>query len=477
MIDIEGALGSLPHFEKFCSVAELDALAESLRDDPRFTVEVAGTSEKGAPIYHVRFGQGAVKALFVGFVHCSEPIGGLTVYSLISLLKDGHPALVDADVEWHLIPCIDPDGAVLNEDWTQRPFDLASYMKGFHTQEHDDQADMTFPLQHKKLNFDRPTPEALVLKQVIDTVVPDFYYSLHNALAGGAFYFLTHDIGKDRYQEFYSLLEGSNLSLEKNIYHKVVCQEFGDSVLQMPSMSAFYDLYEQAGANPEELITCGESSGGYLARIKPDAQTLVVELPYLYHPLARSEKDTGQSLRQLKLRLDADNKFIATVILEEWDRVKDDLDTESAFYRKASKSILQSRDQLHDGLSASPEKTRDLLYNPAYARTMTESERFTQYILRLYFLSHIYEFVRLLKISNQTERVRQAIARLDGIFDEVLADLERNIDADRLEIVDCDTLARIQLGTGFITLNALLADRQIRPHVAPASALNSENVQ
>jgi hypothetical protein len=470
MIDIEDALGALPHYDTFCSVAELHALAETLRDDPRFTVEVAGTSENGAPIHHVRFGSGAIKAMFVGFVHCSEPIGGLTVHGLMSLLQAGHPALVDADVEWHIVPCIDPDGAVLNEGWSQQPFTLESYLKGFHTQELADQADMSFPIQYKTLTFDAPIPEAVVLKGLIDRVMPDFYFSLHNALAGGAFYFLTHDIGRDRYQAFYDLLATSGLPLEANIYHSAMCKTFGDAVLEMPSMRAFYDFYERAGAAPETLMSFGETSGGYLVDLKPEAQVLVVELPYLKHPITQSQKDTGEDLRRLKLRLDADNKYIATVVLEEWDATKDDLDTASAFYRKVAQSTIQSRDQLHEGLSASPEKTRDLLYNPSYARTMTESERFTQHVMRLYMLSHVYEFVRLLRISRQTDRVRQAIARLDAIFDDVLADIARNLDAERLEVVDCDTLARIQLGTGLITINAMLEDRAVAIQPNPETA-------
>lgn len=460
MIAIRDALAALPHFDRFCSVAELDASAEALRDDPRFTVTVAGISQRGAPIHHVRFGSGSLKALVVGAIHCNEPIGGLVVSGLMTLLQQGHPALTEADVEWHIIPCIDPDGAVLNEGWTQRPFTIESYLKGFHVQEIDDQVDMTFPVRYKTLDFSRPTVETQILKRLIDEIRPDFHYPLHNALAGGAFYILSHDIGRDRYRAFYDLLEESGLPLETNIFHKVMCEEYSESVLSMPGIPGFYELYANAGAAPEALITFGESSSGYLAAIKPEAQSLIVELPYLKHPVARSQVDTGQSLRRLKLRLDADNKFIVTAILEEWDRVKDDLDTGNAFYRKVTKGIVATRDQLHEGMSHSPEKTRDLLYNPAYARTMTESERFTQHVMRLYMISHLYEFVRLLKVSKQTGQVQRAIARLDAIFDDALADIARNIDAERLEIVDHDTLARIMIGTGLVVIDAMLEAKQ-----------------
>ncbi|MDT9600200.1 M14 family zinc carboxypeptidase [Sphingosinicella rhizophila] len=458
-INIDEALHALPHYDKFCSVAELDAFAEELRGDPRFTVEVAGSSEKGAPIYHVRFGRGSLKAMLVGSIHCNEPIGGITVHGLMSLLRQGHPAVAEADVEWHIIPCIDPDGAKLNEGWTQQPFDIRAYMKGFHVQELGEQVDMTFPVQYKDISFDQPVPESRILMRLLDEVRPDFYYPLHNALAGGAFYVLKHDIGRERYQAFYDLLEESGLPLEQNIFHKVMCDEYGESVLSMPGIPNFYEFYAKSGAPPAEFIKFGETSSGYLASIKPQAQSLVVELPYLKHPITRSQKDTGESLRQLKIRQDADNKFIVTEILTAWDKVKDDLDADSALYRKVKQGTVASRDLLHEGMSASPEKTRDLLYNPSYGRTMTESERFTQHVMRLYMMSHVYEFVRLLKASQQTERVRQAIARLEPVFDELLDDIACGMDAERLEMVDHDTLARIMIGTGLVVLDAMLADR------------------
>ena len=96
--------------------------------------EVAGESAEGRPIHHVVAGAGPVKALLVGGPHCNEPIGSMTVSGLLSLLHEGLPALLQTGVEWHVIPCIDPDGARLNEAWTQGPFDLERYMRGYYLQ-------------------------------------------------------------------------------------------------------------------------------------------------------------------------------------------------------------------------------------------------------------------------------------------------------------------------------------------------------
>jgi len=75
----------------------------------------------------------------------------------------------------------------------------------------------------------------------------------------------------------------------------------------------------------------GASSQEYLLEIKPSALVFVAELTHGKHPGDTSEKETGQTLRQLKLRLDADDKYLASVILEEWENVKEELDETSHF--------------------------------------------------------------------------------------------------------------------------------------------------
>src|SRR6202012_1581925 len=134
---------------------------------------VVGASVNGEQIHHIRFGQGSVKALFVGLIHCSEPIAGLTCLGLLSLLKRRHRSVVAADVEWPVVPCADPDGAILNEAWSQTPYTVESFLKGFHNQEYSEQIDGSFPIHHKNLHFDQPSEEAVLLKGVIDRVRPD----------------------------------------------------------------------------------------------------------------------------------------------------------------------------------------------------------------------------------------------------------------------------------------------------------------
>src|SRR5262249_38507521 len=163
--------------------------------------------------------------------------------------------------------------------------------------------------------------------------------------------------------------------------------------------------------------------------------------PYVKHPCNGSSRDTGQSLRQLKLRIDAENKFLTTVLLEEWDRVEKDLDPSSPFFRKIAHDVIAVRESLHEGLPGWPFRSRDVLLNPPSGKTMTESERFEVYMAdRFLVLCHSYEFVRLLRASTQTTAVEQATERLERVFDEALAEIARNVEFDRFEAISCHSL-------------------------------------
>lgn len=459
-LDVAAVLHEVPKFDAFCSVDRLNGLVETLRRDPAFEVRVVGTSERERPIHHVRFGSGPVKALFVGFPHPNEPIGGLTAFSLLTLLSRRAPTLLAAgDVEWHVVPCADPDGAILNEGWSQQPFSLENYMRNFHRQAARHQVDCSFPINYKRLQFDQPIKETRILMGLLDAIRPDFYYPLHNnAGAGGAWLLLSRGIDPRCYGELHQLLETYQIPLQVTAPFGGQLTQFADGVYQHPHTRMLYDRFEQAMPNPEEALQRGAMSFEYLSDIHGGAVSFVSELPYVRHSSAGSRRETACNMRLLKLRVDADNKFLATVILEEWDKVQADLDSSSAFHRKTLASLINVRDRLHEGPPSWPAKTRDLLFNPRYARGATEGERFDVYLLdRFFVLCHSYEFVRLLRGSPQTPGVRGAVERLEEIFTEALAELTREVDFQKFEVIEHRVLAQVQLGAGLIVLNSVRA--------------------
>jgi hypothetical protein len=470
MIDVREALKQIPHFDRFCSVAELHALVDRLRQDRRFEVSVAGTSGNGLPIHHVRFGSGSVKALLVAYPHCKEPICGLTVFSLMTLLLQGERTLIDADVEWHIVPCIDPDGALLNEAWTQKPVTMESYMKGFYVQALQDQVDGSFPINHKRLRWEQLSREAAILQGLLDRIRPDFYYTLHNAWTGGAFYYISRDIDHAYYSEIYTFLDEQRFPLQKRPIWRDVCSPFGTGIIEMWSIKKHYDHLEKTIAAPESLLRFGAASWDYLQQIKPDALTFVAEMGYVRHPSDESERPTGQNLRQFKLRVDADSKYLGSVLLDVWQEVKDDLDATSPLYRSiVAGGVLPDRNTLNEGgRPMAMQPTRDVLLHPQYDRLMTEGDRFQACMVDggFWFLCHSYQFVRLLKASVPTPAIKRAIVRTERAFDEALAEIGRYVDFNAFEVVAYDTLARVQLGSGLIALSSLLERNPVERRIA-----------
>lgn len=461
MINIQTVLGEMPHFETFCSVDKLHGLIERVGEDLRFEIRVAGKSVNGVPIHHVRFGSGPVKVLVVGLPHCNEPIGSLTVFSLLWLLKQRNRALVEADVEWHIVPCIDPDGAKLNEGWSQKPFTLQNYMKHYYLQAARDQVDGSFPITYKKLVVaDPPSPEARVLQSILHEVKPDLYFSLHNTRTGGAFYYVSRDLGQKYYRDIYDLLERNRFPIQKRPQWKEICAQYSVGIVETITLKKYYDYLEKTTPNPEKLLPYGAPSWEYLPQVKPDALTFIAEMGYARHPSDESETPTGQNLRQFKLRIDADSKYLATILLEEWGRLKDELDPANPFYRAiVGGRVLPDKEKLNEGgTPVSRYPTREILFNPQYDKIMTEGDRFNACMVDggFSFLVYSHQFVRLLKASTQTSVVVRAIDRLERAYGEALAEIARHVDFDSFEVFDCDTLARVQLGSGLIALNSLL---------------------
>lgn len=456
MIDIEKLIEQLPVFNTFCSVDKLNALIEECQADERFTIDVPGTSEQGESIYHVQFGKGTTKVLIVAGPHADEPIGSLTVFSLLTLLKNSNEELLKQDVEWHIVPCIDPDGARLNEDWSQQAFTHKSFMKGFHKQVLNEQIDYSFPMNYKGCVFNQPTQEAKVLMKILDQTRPDFYSSLHNAHASGCFFVSSEDLGQSVYQALSKLLEKYNLPLNASSHAAGLGNEYSPGVFTLPVIEEAYAVYERVGLDWEDCET-GKTSFEYLKEIKPSAVIFYSEAAYGHHPHMRSEKETTIPLRQLLLRLDADTKFNKTVVMEEWNKVKDQIDKTSPFYRKVKYIILKAQGNLHNCIPDIPLRPqKSLLFDPMYNGIATERVRLTHYILAFLFLCHDYEFVRLLKVSNQTPAIKASIERLEPLFDKAFAAIDKQIDFSLFEVSDVNDLLKVQFGSALIVLNAIL---------------------
>lgn len=465
MIDVDEVLPEIPDFKTFCSVDMFQTLIERLRMDSRFEVTIAGESTNRVPIHHVRFGTGSVRALFVGFQHCMEPLTGLTIFSLIDLLMRKHDCLLSQDVEWHFIPCIDPDGALLNETWTQRPFSFASYMRGFHQQPRPEQVDLSFPIRYKTVTWSTPSREAAVLRSILDQTRPHFFYPGHDARpAIGSWYYISRDVDHSHYVELHRLLEkyGMPLIAESRMHHS---RRFARGVYELCGFKNTYDRMAQIAPSIAQsaFVNTGAASYDYLGDLEPESLSFVGELTNIRYTASDLSQATGECLRDILLHIAADNMALASMILEAWDDLNSEIRTGNAFYRKIVAELISQRDKLHEGLTTWHQApTRALLSDRIWARDATEADRLDAYIGasgRFGFLCHAYEFVRLLRQSTQTAPIKNCIERLEHVFDDALRELEATVDFRKFEAIDCSTLARAHTGSALIILNAVLRAR------------------
>lgn len=113
---------------------------------------------------------------------------------------------------------------------------------------------------------------------------------------------------------------------------------------------------------------------------------------------------------------------------------------------------------LNEGWSQQPFTFQNFVLN-FYLQSRPERERIEAYRFETLFLGNAHTFIRLLEASKQTSAVRQASQRLKRIFDDAIHEMNTRIDFDAFEVIDCDTLAKVQLGSGLIALNSVLEAR------------------
>ena len=238
-------------------------------------------------------------------------------------------------------------------------------------------------------------------------------------------------------------------------------EEYGDAVFKLPNIGEWYDRLEPLVDDPSEIINGGGTSADYLRDIDIDTITFISELPYMIYSDKEQGEVTTDNLRQLMLRVDANSKFLKSVILEEWERVASDLNQKSPFYKKVLPYIVHGKKNLQECLPEFPIHTiRSILFDASLNRLALKSEKFMYCVRGPYaVLCHNYEFVRLLHDSEQTPEVKASIERLELLFDTALDEIIEHIAPSDLNILSVNTLVKVQLSSGLIVLNAILENK------------------
>lgn len=310
-------LSDLPTLDGFPTVDELHDFVSALADchPDRVTLRDVGRSRAGDPIQLLSIRSDGARGdlLVVGQPHPNEPIGMATITVLCERLLGNEAALDALGVNWHFVPCVDPDGTRLNEGWFAGPFTREHYSRHFYRPGGESQVEWTFPFRTNDFSVDAPLPETVALMAAIDEVRPTVVASLHNAELGGA-YFYTHSGGPQLYQRLTALCEEQGVPLHLGEPEFPLSTVHAPAVYSVPTAEQMYQLATAVGIDPADIVT-GASSLDY-ARKYGEPVAVVIELPYWRDDRAAdlSDDPSGRSRRDVVVsEIDAEAASMATI--------------------------------------------------------------------------------------------------------------------------------------------------------------------
>lgn len=416
-MDLAGiVLDQLPDkLERFASVDELNASIDRLADDfpDLVTVRRIGTSRNGEPIRVATIGSGSRDALVVGGPHPNEPVGGLTVRELATILCTDNDLRERLGLRWHLVPCIDPDGARLNESWYDRPGDRDAYGRGFYRPAGNEQVEWTFPHLEQPGYFDRVLPETQALIRLIDETRPILQCSLHNGEYGGAFHYLsvptaTSQNGATTVEQLAHQLsavpERCGLPLHNAAW------EVPDSAVLAPAVFRMPTVHESAALHTSDSGDGGEfgfgaSSGDYAA--KYGTVTVVTEVPYWEDERAADLRECGETFATVVGAALLSIESAADTIRPLLHKLR--LDTP---FRRSLRDLLNTCGTMTDGW-------RRVVAHPMAARPATEAERCSfevlPHILRLRLAGTLLRSLRA-ELATGNTRPRHDLTAAETVY-------------------------------------------------------------
>lgn len=101
----------------------------ALAHPDRITVRTIGVSTSGRDVIAITLGNGPRTAAIVGGLHADEPAGTLAALTIARIFCQNPDLCAQNGYTVHIVPCADPDGLVLNEEWLNQPYGLYATLK------------------------------------------------------------------------------------------------------------------------------------------------------------------------------------------------------------------------------------------------------------------------------------------------------------------------------------------------------------
>jgi hypothetical protein len=165
-------LASVPTYAHYLTLAQIRERIDALRQEPGFAVTTIGRSAEGRPIDMIQYHAGADRTVLLwGFEDPTEPIGALGMFWLCDQLRQRNADLIGFRCNWAIIPTINPDGVLRNEEWFLAPGDLRAFAGGSWEPPYD-----------RILYWDEPGtyPEMMAWRAAVSALTPDVLFNMHD---------------------------------------------------------------------------------------------------------------------------------------------------------------------------------------------------------------------------------------------------------------------------------------------------------
>lgn len=454
-MNLDEIIKRIPDYSCFLTIDELDASTAQLAKDfpDRVQVRCVGHSRKGAPIQLIQIGHGSKNALVFACPHPNEPIGSLTVDFLTRELASNEALEKELDYTWYFIKCIDIDSTRMNEGWFKGPFGITNYMHNYFRPAFRDQVEWTFPVEYKKISFNSPIPETQVLMNLIDTLHPEFMFSLHNLGFGGTYWYITKDL-PELYPKFYDITKKMGVPLKLGEAEVPYAVSFAPAVFKMLKTKDSYDYTERfTGKDPSAKHDYGTSSDEYANRDgREHTTTFVCELPYFYSnkidDTSLTDRDRSDVILEscdIKERLDAKTRAAYAPVMEL-------LSPEDNFFRRALDEKLGGSDSI--------DAQRAWAKSPQCAGKATQAQMFDNlYVMRYFRCTNLCLLMRGIAFEieragqrgftpDEVERLKKSLAEVEALLDSECAYLEENM---HYQITPVRNLVTVQVVCGLLT--------------------------
>ena len=285
-IDLSSALEA--RFEDILAVARTAPGEDpSPRKAPAVTV---GRSREGRPIQTHRFGQGTTRVSLLAGCHADEPVGPRLLGCLaeyLARLEPDDPLLTEID--WWIVPHINPDGAVRNAPW-QHPgameYRLSEYLPGRMRELPGDDIEFGFPRDWG--DEVRPEPSAVARWWATSLRPFDLHITLHGMSFAAGPWFLIEPAWVDRCAGLMDRCSARTAELGYTLHDVERRGEKGFNRIRpgfatRPDSRAMREYFVQRG-DQDTAARFRPSSMEHVRRAGGDPLTLVSEMPLFVLP-------------------------------------------------------------------------------------------------------------------------------------------------------------------------------------------------